>query len=71
MSKSLVIVESPAKAKTIARYLGDDYILRSSVGHIRDLPSGTIGVNVNNDFKQLYINTVSYKNLTLPTNAKV
>ncbi len=56
MSKSLVIVESPAKAKTIARYLGDDYILRSSVGHIRDLPSGTIGVNVNNDFKPLYIN---------------
>ena len=56
MSKSLVIVESPAKAKTIARYLGDDYILRSSVGHIRDLPSGTIGVNINNDFKPLYIN---------------
>lgn len=56
MSKSLVIVESPAKAKTIARYLGDDYILRSSVGHIRDLPSGTIGVNVNNGFKPLYIN---------------
>ena len=56
MSKSLVIVESPAKAKTIARYLGDDYILRSFVGHIRDLPAGTIGVNVNNDFKPLYIN---------------
>ena len=38
MSKSLVIVESPAKAKTINRYLGDDYIVKSSVGHIRDLP---------------------------------
>ncbi|MBO6563930.1 MAG: type I DNA topoisomerase [Pseudomonadales bacterium] len=42
MGKSLVIVESPAKAKTINRYLGDDYIVKSSVGHIRDLPvSGT------------------------------
>ena len=42
MGKALVIVESPAKAKTINRYLGDDYIVKSSVGHIRDLPvSGT------------------------------
>ena len=40
MSKSLVIVESPAKAKTINRYLGDDFIVKSSVGHIRDLPTG-------------------------------
>ena len=40
MGKSLVIVESPAKAKTINRYLGDDYIVKSSVGHIRDLPTG-------------------------------
>ena len=38
MGKSLVIVESPAKAKTINRYLGDDYVVKSSVGHIRDLP---------------------------------
>ncbi|MDD4323304.1 MAG: type I DNA topoisomerase [Eubacteriales bacterium] len=56
MAKSLVIVESPAKAKTIGRYLGDNYVLRSSVGHIRDLPSGTLGVNVNNNFKPLYVN---------------
>ena len=42
MGKSLVIVESPAKAKTINRYLGDDYVVKSSIGHIRDLPvSGT------------------------------
>ena len=39
MGKSLVIVESPAKARTIAGYLGDGYVLGSSVGHIRDLPS--------------------------------
>jgi DNA topoisomerase-1 len=41
MSKSLVIVESPAKAKTINRYLGDDFVVKSSVGHIRDLPTGS------------------------------
>ena len=40
MSKTLVIVESPAKAKTISKYLGPDYIVKSSVGHIRDLPKG-------------------------------
>ena len=40
MARSLVIVESPAKAKTINRYLGSDYIVKSSVGHIRDLPTG-------------------------------
>ena len=40
MSKTLVIVESPAKAKTIAKYLGSEYIVKSSVGHIRDLPTG-------------------------------
>ena len=40
MARSLVIVESPAKARTINRYLGKDYIVKSSVGHIRDLPVG-------------------------------
>lgn len=39
MSKSLVIVESPAKAKTINKYLGNQYVVKSSVGHIRDLPT--------------------------------
>ena len=42
MTKSLVIVESPAKAKTISKYLGSDYIVQSSVGHIRDLPKKII-----------------------------
>ena len=46
MGKSLVIVESPAKAKTINKYLGNDFIVKSSVGHIRDLPmSGTSKVD--------------------------
>ena len=40
MAKSLVIVESPAKARTINRYLGSEYLVKSSVGHIRDLPTG-------------------------------
>ena len=40
MGKSLVIVESPAKAKTINKYLGSNFIVKSSVGHIRDLPTG-------------------------------
>lgn len=51
MSQNLVIVESPAKAKTIGRYLGPDYVISASVGHIRDLPSSTLGVDVKNEFK--------------------
>ena len=43
MSKSLVIVESPAKAKTINKYLGQDFVVKSSVGHIRDLPTSGSG----------------------------
>jgi len=48
--RTLVVVESPAKAKTIARYLGQSFDVRSSVGHIRDLPTSTIGVDINNKF---------------------
>ena len=51
MSKSLVIVESPAKAKTIAQYLGPEFEVRASVGHITDLPSKGLAVDVDNDFK--------------------
>ncbi len=56
MDRKLVIVESPAKAKTIGRYLGKDYRISASVGHIRDLPSSTIGVDVRHNFKPTYIN---------------
>ena len=56
MSKYLVIVESPAKAKTIGRYLGKDYKIAASVGHIRDLPSATLAVDVRNGYKPIYIN---------------
>lgn len=54
MSKNLVIVESPAKAKTIARYLGKDFTVKSSFGHIRDLPKKEIGVDIKNGFKPTY-----------------
>ena len=71
MANSLVIVESPAKARTISRFLGDDYVVESSVGHIRDLPRNasevpaafkseqwaTLGVNPDDGFKPLYVVT--------------
>ena len=55
MPNSLVIVESPAKAKTIEKYLGSDYKVIASMGHLRDLPRSTIGVDVENDFTPQYI----------------
>ncbi len=54
MSKNLVIVESPAKAKTIEGYLGKDFIVRSSFGHIRDLPRGGLAIDVENGFLPNY-----------------
>lgn len=54
MPKNLVIVESPAKAKTIERFLGKEYQVESSFGHIADLPSKELGVDVENDFKPKY-----------------
>ena len=68
MGKSLVIVESPAKARTIAGYLGSDYAVESSIGHVRDLPDraseipaaqrkrfGALGVDVENGFEPYYV----------------
>ena len=54
MAKNLVIVESPAKAKTINKYLGKDFIVKASIGHIKDLPSKGLGVDVQNDFEPEY-----------------
>ena len=67
--KRLVIVESPAKARTISAYLGDDFVVESSVGHIRDLPTSAkeipdrfkkepwarLGVDIEHDFEPLYV----------------
>ena len=75
MSKSLVIVESPAKARTIAGFLGDNYVVESSIGHIRDLPRNAsevpakykkeswsrLGVDVDNDFQALYVTSPDKK----------
>jgi DNA topoisomerase I len=69
MAKPLVIVESPAKARTISRFLGGDFIVESSIGHVRDLPRNAaevpashkgeawarLGVDIEHDFKPLYV----------------
>ncbi len=56
MAKYLVIVESPAKAKTIKKYLGSSYKIKASMGHVRDLPKSQIGVDIVNNFEPKYIN---------------
>ncbi len=54
MAKSLVVVESPAKAKTISKYLGGNFVVKASVGHIKDLPKSKLGVDVDDDFSPHY-----------------
>ncbi len=54
MPKSLIVVESPAKAKTINKFLGRDFVVKASMGHIRDLPSKELGVDVDNEFAPKY-----------------
>src|SRR6266480_5316962 len=54
MPKALVIVESPAKAKTIGKYLGKQYLVKASLGHVKDLPKKDLAVDVNNEFKPVY-----------------
>ena len=55
MSKGLVIVESPAKAKTIQKYLGKGFTVEASLGHVKDLPKSTLGVDIENDFETEYV----------------
>lgn len=55
MQKNLVIVESPAKAKTIGKFLGKNYKVKASVGHVRDLPKSTLGIDIENNFEPKYI----------------
>ena len=54
MQENLVIVESPAKAKTIEKFLGKDYIVKSSFGHIRDLSKKDLGINIDDEFRPVY-----------------
>src|SRR6185312_7592045 len=63
MAKSLVIVESPAKAKTINKYLGPGYVVEASVGHVKDLPKSTLGVNVENGFTPKYVTVKGKKDI--------
>lgn len=55
MSRSLIIVESPAKIKTLKKFLGSDYVFESSIGHIRDLPAKEFGVDIDHDFEPTYV----------------
>ncbi len=55
MAKSLIIVESPAKARTITKYLGRGYTVMASVGHVKDLPTSKLGVDLEHDFKPQYV----------------
>src|ERR1700722_14860832 len=61
MKKTLVIVESPTKAKTIARFLGSNYDVQASFGHIRDLPKSKMGIDIEHNFEPTY---------TIPLRAK-
>src|SRR3954471_6263843 len=63
VKKALVIVESPSKAKTIQKYLGREYIVKASVGHIKDLPKSKLGVDVDKNFEPDYV--------VIPAKAKI
>jgi DNA topoisomerase-1 len=56
MAKKLVIVESPAKARTLGRILGSGYVIKASMGHVRDLPKGALGIDIEHDFAPQYVN---------------
>ena len=64
MSKGLIVVESPAKVKTLQKFLGGDYIIKASVGHIKDLPEGELGVDIEKGFQPRYV-TISGKGKVL------
>ena len=55
MTKSLLIVESPAKARTIKKYLGPDFTVKASVGHVKDLPKRRLGIDTTRDFAPEYV----------------
>ena len=54
MSKSLIVVESPTKAKTLSRFLGPDYVVKATVGHVKDLPENELGIDITHGFKPRY-----------------
>ncbi len=64
MIKGMIVVESPTKVKTLQKFLGDDYLIKASVGHIKDLPKGELGVDLEKDFQPQYV-TISGKGKVL------
>ena len=68
---NLVIVESPAKAKTIKQFLGDNFEVMSSYGHIRDLPLKSLGINIEKNFEPLYEVSSDKKNIVKNLNSYV
>src|SRR5215212_2433401 len=61
--RNLVVVESAAKAKTIEKFLGRDYVVRASYGHVRDLPENVLGVDTDHDFEPTYVVTPEKKDV--------
>jgi len=57
LSKGLVIIESPGKAKAIQKYLGKGFVVEASFGHVKDLPKSTLGVDIDNKFETEYISS--------------
>src|SRR3989339_2128578 len=55
MAKNLLIVESPAKSRTIGKYLGKDFVIKASMGHVIDLPVKELGIDIENNFKPKYV----------------
>lgn len=68
--RKMVIVESPAKARTVGRFLGSGYAVEPSVGHVRDLPSNRMGVDIENDFEPRYVIPVKKKEVVKRLQAK-
>ena len=62
-SYHLIIVESPSKATTLKKFLGEKYLIEASVGHIRDLPKNDLGIDPDKKFKTKYVQTISQENL--------
>ena len=58
MTQNLVIVESPTKSKTIEKFLGKNYVVRASMGHLRDLPKSTFGVDIEHEFEPKYLSLI-------------
>ncbi|MDI6764932.1 MAG: type I DNA topoisomerase [Thermodesulfobacteriota bacterium] len=61
MTKGMIVVESPTKVKTLQKFLGDDYIIKASVGHVKDLPEGELGVDIEKDFQPQYVTIAGKK----------